>query len=203
MQRKKPKIIVGVDEAGRGPLAGPVVAAAITSPEVLISDCKFLKDLKDSKKMAPRQREEVFRFLKQHPEVEWGIGRVSEKLIDRINILQATKLAMARAVRNLEKRIDQKVDFLLIDGNFGIDLPIAQKSIIRGDERVFLIKLASIVAKVTRDKGMLRYHKKYPQYCFDRHKGYGTEIHFAMLNKHGPCKLHRKSFGPVSRLLQN
>jgi len=227
--KKKYKIIAGIDEVGRGPLAGPVIAAAITiqparqslrlrpmaggqfsifspSPRQLAwlrraSNFQFSnRCLKDSKKLSPKKREEVFEFLKKDPDVKWGIGRVSEKVIDRINIFQATKLSMQRAVKNLEKKIQKKSDFLLIDGNFGIDLPISQQSFIKGDERIFLIKLASIIAKVTRDRMMLRYHKKYPQYRFDRHKGYGTRIHFEMLQKYGPCKIHRKSFRPVSEL---
>lgn len=190
------RIIVGIDESGRGPLAGPVVAAA-----VLVKNSKFkLENLKDSKKLSPKKREEVFKILKSSPQVEWGIGRVSEKVIDRINILQATKLAMKRAVNNLKSKTQMpKIDFLIIDGNFGIDLDIPQKSIIRGDEKVFLIKLSSVVGKVSRDRAMLRYHKKYPKYHFDRHKGYGTKLHLKMLRKCGPCKLHRKSFNPVKR----
>jgi len=183
-------LIAGIDEAGRGPLAGPVTAAAIVAPALNIKAT-------DSKKMTPRAREEVFEFLKLHPEVEWGIGRVSEKVIDRINILEATKLAMRRAVVNLEKKLSYPVDFLLIDGNFGIGTNKPQKSIIKGDEKIFLISLASIVAKVTRDRGMKRYHKQYPEYEFACHKGYGTKVHYEMLVKHGPCKIHRKTFRGV------
>lgn len=184
------KIIAGIDEAGRGPLAGPVLAAAVTAPVLNIKAT-------DSKKMTARQREEVFAFLKLHPEVEWGIGRVSEKVIDRINILEATKLAMGRAVFNLEKKLAQPVNFLLIDGNFGIGINKPQKSVIKGDEKIFLISLASIVAKVTRDRGMKRYHRQYPQYEFACHKGYGTRYHYEMLAKYGPCRIHRKTFRGV------
>ncbi len=210
--------MVGIDEAGRGPLSGPVVAAAVVvkttgsfaSPAQLSKKVGRaslrMTTLKDSKKLSPKKREEVYKFLKQHPDIEWGIGRVGHKVIDRINILEATKLAMKRAVKSLEKRLMfkthdrelfKKIDFLLIDGNFGINLPILQKSIIKGDENVFLIKLASIIAKVTRDRAMLRYHKRYPQYGFDRHKGYPTKYHRAMLKKYGPCRIHRKSFRPL------
>lgn len=192
----KVRLIAGIDEAGRGPLAGPVVAAAIIAP---VLDIKAT----DSKKMTPRAREEVFEFLKQHAQVEWGIGRVSEKVIDRINILEATKLAMRRAVVNLEKKLFCPVDFLLIDGNFGIGTNKPQKSVIKGDEKVFLISLASIVAKVTRDRGMKRYHRQYPQYEFACHKGYGTKIHYEMLAKHGPCRIHRKTFRGVCERLQS
>lgn len=190
--------MVGIDESGRGPLSGPVVAAA-----VMIKKPKFkLKNLKDSKKLSPKKREEIYGILKSSPQVEWGIGRVSQKVIDRINIFQATKLAMERATRNLEKKVKKRADFLLIDGNFGIALDIPQRSVIRGDEKVFLIKLSSIIAKVTRDKAMLKYHKKYSQYQFDKHKGYGTKLHFKMLKKYGPCKLHRKTFNPVKNYCQ-
>jgi len=192
----KARIIAGIDEAGRGPLAGPVTAAAIIAPVLNIKAT-------DSKKMTAKQREEVFEFLKQHPKVEWGIGRVSEKVIDRINILEATKLAMRRAVVNLEKKLAYPVDFLLIDGNFGIGTNKPQKSVIKGDEKVFLISLASIVAKVTRDRGMKRYHKQYPKYEFACHKGYGTRIHYEMLAKHGPCRIHRKTFRGVCERLQS
>jgi len=197
------KIIVGIDEVGRGSLAGPVVAAAVTlfgktKRDKLGHANQFVAfKIKDSKKMTPKKREEVFEFLKLHPKVEWGIGRVSEKVIDKINILEATKLAMKRAVFNLEKKLARPVDILLIDGNFGIGINKPQKFIIKGDEKVFLISLASIVAKVTRDRGMVRYHGKYPQYEFTCHKGYGTRIHYAMLEKHGPCRIHRKTFKGV------
>lgn len=194
-------------------LSGPVVAAAVflkcknqKVPLIHIAKCKRklqnLKLLRDSKKLSFRQREQVYKILKSSPEVEWGIGRVSEKVIDKINIFQATKLAMRRAIKNLQKKIGQPVDFLLIDGNFTLELPISQKSIIRGDEKVFLIKLASVLAKVTRDRAMLRYHRKYPQYRLDQHKGYGTKLHFRMLKEYGPCKIHRRTFNPVKKYCQ-
>jgi ribonuclease HII len=220
MQKEKVKIMVGVDEVGRGALAGPVVAAATvvagtklrTQPRLAelgrVKNKKLkiiLNNLKDSKKLTAKKREKIFEVLKKSPEVEWGIGRVSEKVIDKINIFQATKLAMKRAVNNLKSKIQNpnfKIKLLLIDGNFRIDLPVPQKSVVKGDEKVFLIKLASIVAKVTRDRMMLRYHKKYPRYRFDKHKGYGTKLHLEMLKKYGPCKIHRKTFKPIA-LIQN
>jgi len=198
----KKEYIVGIDEVGRGALAASVTAAAVTVRQFSIFSRWKLdsKKIKDSKRLTPRKREEIFRILKNHPGVEWGIGYVSERVIDRINILQATKLAMLRAVRNLKLKMKKeklKIGFLMIDGNFGIDLDIPQKSIIKGDEKVFLIKLASIVVKVTRDRAMLRYHKKFPQYGFDKHKGYGTKLHMAILKKCGPCRLHRRTFSPM------
>lgn len=189
--------VVGLDEAGRGPLAGPVVAAAVcfkanrdTISAKVLAEIVSLPFLKDSKQLSSKKREEIYELLKQNPNIGWGIGRVGEKVIDRINILEATKLAMKRAVNNLKS----KIDFLIIDGNFGINLEIPQKSIIKADQKVFSCAAASIIAKVSRDRMMLRYHKKYPQYAFDRHKGYPTKLHRESLRKYGLCELHRKSF---------
>jgi len=183
------RTIAGLDEAGRGPLAGPVVAAA-----AVIKIKKFnVGYIKDSKKLSAKKREEFFKILTKHPDLEWGRGIISEKVIDKINILEATKLAMKKAVKGLKK----KPDFLILDGNFRINLPLFQKSIIRADEKVFSCAAASIIAKVTRDRIMDRYHKKYPLYKFNKHKGYPTKLHFKLLKKYGPCKIHRKSFGPV------
>ena len=185
--RKGFKRVAGLDEAGRGPLAGPVVAAVVS----LIPNSKFLiPKLRDSKKLTAKKREEFYKLIVKSPFLEWGIGRVSEKVIDKINILEATKLAMKRAI----KRFKRKPDFLILDGNFKINLPIPQKSIIKADEKVFSCAAASILAKVWRDRLMLRYHKKYPRYGFDKHKGYPTKYHFKMLKKYGPCVIHRKSF---------
>jgi len=183
------RTVAGLDEAGRGPLAGPVVAAA-----AVIKIKKFnVGHIKDSKKLSAKKREEFFKILTKHPDLEWGRGIVSEKVIDKINILEATKLAMKKAVKGLKK----KPDFLILDGNFRINLPLSQKSIIKADEKVFSCAAASIIAKVTRDRIMDRYHKKYPLYKFNKHKGYPTKLHFKLLKKYGPCKIHRKSFGPV------
>jgi ribonuclease HII len=194
LYKKGYKMVAGIDEAGRGPLAGPVIACAITFPQFLIFNFKFL-NINDSKKLSAKQREEIYEALKDNPDVEWGIGRVSEKVIDKINILNATKLAMKRAVQNLSDRTNSaKADFLLIDGNFGIKCPIPQKSIIKGDQKVFSVAAASIVAKVTRDRLMINYHKKYPEYCFDRHKGYPTKYHKDIIKNHGLCQIHRKTF---------
>ena len=201
------KRVAGLDEAGRGPLAGPVLAAAVS----IIANCKLkaksvrssssrcdsiiadFKNLKDSKKLSPKKREEFYKILKKNPAIEWGIGKVSEKVIDKINILEATKLAMKKAVKNLER----KPDFLILDGNFKIDSNIPQKPIIKGDEKVFSCAAASVIAKVTRDRIMQSYHKKFPRYCFNRHKGYPTKLHLKMLRKYRPCKIHRMTFGPV------
>ncbi|MEK7103881.1 MAG: ribonuclease HII [Patescibacteria group bacterium] len=203
--QKEPKIIFGIDEAGRGPLAGPVLAVAIIVPQFSIFNFQFSKNFqflnfknKDSKKLTAKQRESIHAFLKESPDAQWGTGKVSEKVIDKTNILNATKLAMEKAVLSLEKKIGKQADKLLIDGNFGISLARPQQSIIKGDEKIFLISLASIVAKVERDNLMQKMHKKYPQYGFDQHKGYGTKQHLTALQKFGPCKIHRTSFNPVA-----
>jgi len=210
--RKGYRYVVGLDEAGRGPLAGPVVASAVVITTAKVKNQKskiknILKRIKDSKKLTPKKREEFYNLLTNHPQIKWGIGKVSEKVIDKINILEATKLAMERAVKNLEKKhhilkmidwtLSKKVGFLILDGKIKLDLPIPQKSIIKADEKVFSCAAASILAKVYRDRIMKRYHKRYPRYGFDKHKGYPTLQHRKMLKKYGPCKIHRKTFKPV------
>jgi ribonuclease HII len=203
------KKVACLDEAGRGALSGPVVAAAIL---INLTKFKKIRKIKDSKKLSSKKREEIFKIIKKNPQIEWGIGKVSEKIIDKINILEATKLAMKRAIKNLEKNLQRTVlcklkkkrliDFLILDGNFKLDLPIPQKSIVKGDEKVFSCALASIIAKVTRDKIMEKYAKKFPKYFFEKHKGYPTPLHLKMLKKYGPCKIHRKSFSPIKNLLK-
>ena len=210
------KNIIGLDEAGRGPLAGPVVASAVIINLKLIThnlqleNQKFLREIKDSKQLSIKKREELYKVLINHPNIKWGIGKVSEKVIDKINILEATKLAMKRAINNLDKKRRRRsdlrhskspIDFLILDGNFKLDLPISQKSIIKADEKVMSCAMASIIAKVFRDGMMKRYDKKYPQYNFAQHKGYGTKEHFKMIKKYGPCKIHRKSFNPMKNLI--
>lgn len=221
--KKGLKFVVGIDEAGRGPLAGPVVAGAvlfkIKKEQVpraaeqklkskVINQKSKIKNfgVRDSKKLIPKQREKVYNYFKKNPDIEWGIGIVSQKVIDRINILEATKLAMIKSVKDLEKKLEKSsstidqsmvLKILIIDGNIKLNINLAQKSIIKADQKVFSCALASIFAKVTRDKIMQKYHKKYPEYGFDKHKGYGTTRHFKMLKKYGPCKIHRKSFYPV------
>lgn len=198
--RKGYRVVAGLDESGRGPLAGPVVAAAVCfkrgfNRNLVSGKTEFLM-IKDSKKLTPKKREEFYKMMKNHHQIEWGIGRVSEKVIDRINILEATKLAMKRAVRNLEKK-SSVVSFLILDGNFEINTQHPQKSIIKADEKVFSCIAAGIIAKVNRDRIMLRYHKKYSQYGFNKHKGYPTKLHRKMLRKHGPSTIHRLTFKPV------
>ncbi len=201
--------MVGLDEAGRGPLAGPVIAAAVMVRQFPISNSQFPK-INDSKKLSEKQREFFYEILTNHPQIKWGIGVVSEKVIDRINILEASKLAMQKAIESIAMSDIARVlqcptlqgspDFLLIDGNFGLQINIPQKSIIKGDSKVFSIAAASIIAKVTRDRLMRKMHKKYPQYGFNLHKGYGTALHIANLKNFGASKIHRKTFYPVSDL---
>lgn len=178
--------IAGVDEAGLGPLAGPVVAAAVIFIRKFQS-----KHLNDSKQVSPSHREEVFFEILRHSLV--GIGMADESEIDAINIYQAGRLAMSRAVMSLPRT----PDFLLIDGRVKVDLPLRQKSIIKGDAKSASIAAASIVAKVYRDRWMERLDGLYPEYGFCRHKGYGTKIHLKKLQEKGPCPVHRRSFEPV------
>jgi ribonuclease HII len=184
--------VVGLDEVGRGPLAGPVVAGAVfikPGSEIL------LKGINDSKKVSEKRREELYNILINHKDIKWGIGIVSEKVIDKINILEATKLAMKIAVEKLSP------DYLLLDGNFLLEnMSVSQTAIVKGDQKVISISAASIIAKVTRDKMMEDFSNKYPEYGFDRHKGYGTAYHIEMIKKHGPCEIHRLSFAPISEL---
>jgi len=194
------KIIAGIDEAGRGPLAGPVVASAV----VILSDNfnkNILKLINDSKQLSKKQREQAFEAIKAEPNIYFGIGKVSEKIIDKINIWQATKLAMKKAIDDLIKKTVQNPDFLILDGKHKIDVKIKQDAVIKADAKIFSCSAASIIAKVTRDKIMDGLHKKYPQYGFDKHKGYGTKEHFKMTKKYGPCKIHRQTFAPIKNMI--
>ncbi len=188
--KKGHELVAGIDEAGRGPLAGPVIACALVISKPSVSFLKKI-NINDSKKISKKEREEIYEILKNNPEVKWGIGRVSEKVIDKINILEATKLVMKRAIKNLKL---SEIEYLLIDGNFKINSEINQKSIISGDQKVVSIAAASIIAKVYRDKMMERYHRKYPEYGFNKNMGYGTSFHRKQIKKNGFCPIHRKTF---------
>ena len=183
--------VAGVDEAGRGPLAGPVVAAAVILPPEL-----SLPGLRDSKKMSPALREILYDQIIEKC-TGFGIGQVDERTIDEINILQAALLAMKKAVEQLPA----PPDMLLIDGNRGIECDVNQKTIIGGDDASLSIAAASVLAKVTRDRLMERYHQQYPQYEFSRHKGYGTRLHRERIQQYGPCPIHRKTFRGVAEYL--
>ena len=183
--------IAGVDEAGRGPLAGPVVAAAV----ILAPESQF-NGLDDSKKLSPKTREKFFLVIKEQA-LSYGIGVIGVEAIDKINILQASLLAMQHAVGNLF----DKPNLLLIDGNQRIDTDINQWTIVKGDSLSQSIAAASVLAKVTRDKLMEQYHGQFPLYEFNKHKGYGTRLHRDLIRKHGPCSIHRRSFKGVSEFV--
>jgi len=184
------QFIAGLDEAGRGPLAGPVVAAAVVFPKT-----RSLKGIDDSKVLSAGQREKALSLL-QRRALGVGIGIVEAGEIDRINILQASLKAMELAVQSLPLR----PDFLLIDGLHCLKLPAEQKAIPKGDRRCLSIAAASIVAKVTRDRLMVAYHQDYPEYNFAQHKGYGTREHLQAIQKYGCCPLHRQSFRTIYQL---
>ncbi|MCK4919106.1 MAG: ribonuclease HII [Candidatus Pacebacteria bacterium] len=189
--------IAGIDEAGRGPLAGPVVAAAVVFSDTKIFKKLTDKGIRDSKTISEKKREYFYELIIENS-LDWSAGIVSEKTIDEINILEATKLAMKRAV----EKLDNKPDFLLIDGMNVLDsFPASQLAIPKADQTVFSVSAASIIAKVTRDRILLNFDKEYPGYGFAKHKGYGTKFHMEMLGKKGPCKIHRKSFSPIEKLL--
>ncbi|OGX31369.1 MAG: ribonuclease HII [Omnitrophica WOR_2 bacterium RIFCSPHIGHO2_02_FULL_46_37] len=177
------QLIAGVDEAGRGPLAGPVVSAA-----VILKTRRFENRIDDSKLLTALERENAFPEIKEKAYV--GLGVISEKIIDRINILEATSLSMRRAISSL----GLKPDFVLIDGNVPLDIASPFKNIIDGDAKSLSIACASIIAKVTRDRIMELYHKKWPGYGFRKHKGYGTKGHLEALRKLGPSPIQRLSF---------
>ena len=188
--------VCGVDEAGRGPLVGAVVAGAvILDPENPIAG------LKDSKKLSPARREYLYEQIMQKAKA-WGIGEASSAEIDEINILQATMLAMRRAIEDLTTRLGAWPDKALIDGNRCPELPIAAEAIVKGDTKESAISAASILAKVTRDRQMQELHELHPQYGFAQHMGYPTEAHFAALKAFGVCAEHRRSFAPVRRALE-
>ncbi len=185
------QLIAGVDEAGRGPLVGAVVASA-----VILDENNPVAGLNDSKKLTAAKREKLAEEIKAKARA-WAIASVEPAEIDRINILQASLLAMKQSVEALAIT----PEIALVDGNKTPDLSCRVEAIVKGDAKVAAISAASILAKVERDRQMLELHQQYPQYEFDRHKGYPTKAHMALLEEHGPCPEHRRSFGPVKRLL--
>ena len=189
---EQPALVAGVDEAGRGPLAGPVVAAA-----VILDDCQPILGLADSKKLSAARREALYDEIRAKA-LCCCIAQASVEEIDRLNILQATLLAMQRAVAGLRL----KPGLVLVDGNRLPLLDIRAEAIVKGDAKVAAISAASILAKVTRDRGLLQLDRQYPQYGFARHKGYGTAEHLQALRVYGPCPEHRNSFAPVAQAAQ-
>jgi ribonuclease HII len=188
------ELVAGVDEVGRGPLAGPVVAACVIFPKNF-----FLPGVDDSKKLTKIKREKLFDQIMDYA-IDVGIGIVREKTIDRVNILNASLKAMWKAV----KKLKTPPQLVLIDGNQKIpNLPFPQMPIVKGDSKSMSIASASIIAKVTRDKIMLNYHKKYPQFFFAENKGYSTKLHLEALKTFGPCEIHRRSFKIIGLLETN
>lgn len=181
--------IAGVDEAGRGPLAGPVVAAAVIVPPSF--SCEFLDD---SKKLTKRRRDLVYETLTQDPRVQWTVAKVDADEIDQINILRATHQAMALAVDSFA----EKPDFVLVDGLPVKGLSVPHQSLVKGDGLSVSIAAASVIAKVTRDRMMAKIDLEFPLYGFAKHQGYGTRAHIEALKKYGPCCYHRRTFQPVS-----
>lgn len=177
--------ICGIDEAGRGPLAGPVVVAAVIMPRD-----SFIEGVNDSKKVSEKKRELLYDLITKET-IAWGVGIIDQKEIDRINILNATKEGLTTAIKNLEVKPDR----IIVDALKGIDtLGIPYTSIIKGDAKCYSIAAASIIAKVTRDRIMRQWDEIYPQYGFEKHKGYGTAMHMQAIREYGLCPLHRRSF---------
>lgn len=195
------KFIIGIDEVGRGALAGPVLVASVTFPTGIKLGGKGLSKLRDSKKLTPKQREAWFFYFNNHPEISYAVARVSPQIIDRKNVSQAANLAATRSLERLFKNDGKKLGRanVFLDGGLFLKNFLREKSgrvrmLIGGDNRINAIKAASIIAKVTRDRYMRKLHKKHPRYSFDRHKGYGTKIHKSAIRKYGPSDFHRLTF---------
>lgn len=183
--------IAGIDEAGRGPLAGPVSVAAVVLPEGFEHG-----DLNDSKQLTEAKRERIYEELVSCEDVRWSVALIHAEEVDSINILQATYVGMRRVALALQPQ----PEVVLIDGRPVPNFPIKQQALVKGDALSLSIAAASVIAKVTRDRLMLEAAGKYPQYGFEKHKGYGTKLHLAKLAEHGPCPLHRRSFAPIAQL---
>lgn len=181
---EKGKLMAGADEAGRGPLAGPVVAAAVIMPYEHV-----IEGINDSKKLSEKKREALYEQITEKA-TAWAVGIVEQDVIDEINILNAARLAFLKAVKGLER----KPDFVFCDYITGLELDIPHMPIVKGDAKVYSIAAASIVAKVTRDRIMREMAEKYPEYGFEKHKGYGTRAHTEAIRTYGPCPIHRRSF---------
>jgi len=197
--KKGYRFVIGIDEAGRGPLAGPVVASAVALKTWdSMAQHPLLELIRDSKTLSEKQREKLFDFIHEHFHV--GVGICSHETVDRINVLEATYLAMKKALTDITGKINRDQNcIILVDGNRGIpNLSLEQRAIVGGDGSVRSISAASIVAKVTRDRIMKKMHENYPEYGFLSNKGYGTKVHMEAIKKYGLCDIHRKSFKPCS-----
>jgi len=185
-KRQGYRLIAGIDEAGRGPLAGPVVAAC-----VILKKHRFRARVIDSKKLTPKARDIAYLEITKHS--IWSTGIINHRMIDKHNIRQATMMAMEKAITTLST----PADYILVDGKMILDVPLPAQYLTRGEDKSLSIAAASIIAKVTRDRIMLRYHRRFPKYGFDHHKGYGTKAHIQALATHGPCTIHRRTFHPL------
>ena len=192
--QKGTALVAGVDEAGCGPLAGPVAAAAVLFPQSWLTAglCSKLRGLNDSKQLTEEQREKYYAIITAHPEIRFGVSVVDVEMIDRINILQAAHRAMRLALEQLQPAPQH----VLVDGRPVRSLPIPHTPLVKGDCRSYSIAAASVVAKVTRDRLMVEYDRQFPGYGFAEHKGYGTPRHLAAIEALGPCPIHRRSFSP-------
>jgi len=210
--KKGYKIIIGLDEVGRGPLSGPVTTAAVIinskakneKSKLQVKNQNFktlLESARDSKKLSEKQREKIFTLIKKCSYIKFSHSSVSAKTIDKINIENATKKAMKNCLNKIITKYNTKDILILIDGNRVLDknLRISQKAIVKGDDKIFSIALASIIAKVTRDRKMKKLSLQYPEYYFHQHKGYGTKLHKKLIKKYGPCKIHRQSYHPIKK----
>ncbi|MFH1611767.1 MAG: ribonuclease HII [bacterium] len=210
-EKKINKVVVGLDEAGRGAWAGPVATAAVSVADHRILDelvLSFLsysnlknKDvlLRDSKLLSPKKRDEIFEIITNNSNINWSVSFIDSKTIDEINIWQATVLGWKKCLDKLPCR----PDLVLVDGHMTIpNLTIKQKPVINGDTKIAVISLASIIAKVSRDRFMQKMDEKYVNYGFDRHKGYGVKLHQERLVVYGPCDIHRKSFKPIANIIE-
>jgi ribonuclease HII len=217
MKKSKFKYIIGIDEVGRGPLAGPVVVAAVALSQSRINrklnsrifankNSRTIRDLplRDSKKLSPKQREIWFEYIKKHPKIFYAVAKISPQKIDKINISKAANLAATNAFKRLIKNSGLKIKNckIFLDGGLYLNIKmllaigywLKPKTVIKGDEKIPAIMLASIIAKIHRDRLMKKFHKKYPKYGFDRHKGYGTKDHFKAVKANGFSKIHRLTF---------
>ncbi len=204
-QKKGYRYLIGIDEVGRGPLAGPVTVTAVLFPVSKVKKNKLfeilLRDTRDSKKLSAFQREKLVAIVKNISFIKFTTSSVSSFVIDRINIENATQKAIENCLQQLKRKYSFSFSkcIVLIDGNrkFKTTKNIFQRTIVSGDDKVFSIALASVIAKVTRDKKMTQFALLYPQYHLEKHKGYGTKLHLRLLRKYGPCEIHRKSYRPI------
>ncbi len=191
------KYVVGIDEAGRGPLAGPVSAGAV----VLSPSSEIHPFVRDSKKMTEKKREEVIEYIKSNC-LAWGVAMIDSQVIDEVGIQDAVKMAMESALKQVESMLGSRASYLIVDGtNVATISGYHMEKIKAGDLKHYSISAASILAKVTRDRYMKDISKEFPDYSFEKHVGYGTKLHMDLLKKYGPCSLHRRSFKPVKELL--